>query len=65
MIFSATSRKDAEKYFAPFAGLAYANLLRQQGNEVVVVFDDIVEHYIKEIQLFNTLNQPFVLSLSY
>jgi F0F1-type ATP synthase alpha subunit len=60
IIFSANTKLDAEKYFAPFAALAYANTLKSLGNDVILVFDDIVHHYTKEILIFNTVNQPFV-----
>jgi hypothetical protein len=59
IVFSAKFKSLSEKYFAPFAALAYANKLKAAGHEVLLIFDDIVEHYTKELLIFNTVNQPF------
>ncbi len=60
VVISARSKIIAEKYFAPFTALSYANELKKEGHEVLLVFDDIVEHYTKELLIFNTVDQPFV-----
>ncbi len=58
--FSASSKQPSGYYFAPFTALAYANYLKSQGTDVLLIFDDLVEHFTKESLIFNTVNQPFV-----
>jgi len=58
--FSVDSKLPSSYYFTPLAALAYANYLKANGNDVLMIFDDMVEHYVKEMLIFNTLNQPFV-----
>jgi len=57
--FSVSSKQTSSYYFAPFSALAYANYLKSQGTDVLLIFDDLVEHYTKEMLIFNTVNQPF------
>jgi len=57
--FSVSSKQPSSYYFAPFSALAYANYLKSQGTDVLLIFDDLVEHYTKEMLIFSTVNQPF------
>ena len=50
-----------EKFLLPFSALKFARDLQQElKNDVLFVFDDALEHYYKEIHLFNAMNQAFV-----
>lgn len=58
--FSVDSKLPSSYYFTPLAALAYANYLKNNGTDALLIFDDMVEHYVKEMLIFNTVNQPFV-----
>ena len=55
-----TSKVHAEPYLLPYTALAYANVLRKLNYDVILVFDDVVEHHLKELLLFSSMDQPFV-----
>lgn len=48
----------SQKYFAPFSALALANHLKKD-NDVLLVFDGVMDHFSVEQQLFSILNLPF------
>ncbi len=50
-----------EKYVLPFSAVSYANYLKNEDYDVLLVFDDVLDHYFTELLIFNSINQPFVI----
>ena len=45
---------DVSQYFTPYIALAHASYLRDQGNHVLFILDDLLYHTYKERSLFHT-----------
>ena len=61
-IFSSkeSNKVAGEQYFTPFSALTYAQFLKSQDNDVMLVFDEVTIHHLREVFLFSYINQPFV-----
>lgn len=65
VVFSpAPNASQLEKFLLPFSALKFARDLQKSKYDVLLVFDDALEHYYKENHLFNAMNQPFVIIFS-
>lgn len=51
----------AEKFFSPFSALRMAHEIKEKNNnvDVLLIFDSVYEHFLKELLIFTTINQPF------
>ncbi len=49
----------AEQYYLPFSALSLADSLKSKGYDVLLIFDDVYEHFLQEYNIFNTINLPF------
>lgn len=52
--------RSSEDYLLPYTALAYAQELKRRGYEVLLIVDEIQEHLLKEILIFNTAKVPVV-----
>lgn len=49
-----------EKFLLPFSAIKAAKEMQKQNQDILLVFDDVLEHFYRETQLFTAMNQPFV-----
>lgn len=49
-----------EKFLVVFSAAKIAKTFQKENCDVLFILDDAIEHFYKEHQLFNAMNQPFV-----
>lgn len=54
-----------EKFLVAFSAAKIAKSFQKDNCDVLFVLDDVIEHFYREHQLFNAMNQPFVKQKKY